>query len=209
MDSIHSISYWYSWSPVSESKKHSDKGGGPGGKFEITYNMLQPYVLSSSSSCSNDACYKFVSHISYQQATELSRSKANYLICRIPLEGVAYHLTLGQAKAIAKVHGVFIPYRASLSIVINSLIKHRCSHICYDNVFVFNPLVSKKPSQPIQRTWNKTSKRYKKAEAKRKQTDDFKNKRKIENRKAYKRKIENRKAYHRQKENKSFFPPPA
>ena len=110
-DSISSITNWYHWDPSLKQSQsiNSHIGGGVTEKSILTYNLLKSYVLNSPSSCSDYARFKYISHISYQEATSIVKNNTTYLMCRIPLEGIVYYLTLGQAKAIAKIHGVFVP----------------------------------------------------------------------------------------------------
>ena len=51
-------------------------------------------------------------------------------------------LTLGQAKSIAKTHGVFVAYRAPLAKILSALTDHRCSKHCYNNVYIFKAILS-------------------------------------------------------------------
>jgi hypothetical protein len=183
MDSISSISHWYHWDPSLKQTQSTNLhiGGGITEKSILTYNLLKSYVLGLPSFCSDDARYKYISHLSCQEAMSIVKNNTTYLVCRIPLEGIAPYLTLGQAKAIAKIHSVFVPYRAPLSIVLDMLVKHQCSTLCYDNVFMFKPASVQKKCLKAQ----VDTKKYHISELKRRQTHAFKQKRSAENKKAY------------------------
>lgn len=178
-------------------RPHVGGGGSVGLKHKFNYKMLQPYVLSSPLSGSADTQYKYMSHISYERAKAISENSPTYIVCRIPLECISPYLSLAQANAIAKIHGVFIPCRSTLSAVISALIKHRCSNFCYNNVFVFNSASAVPRHYVLKKTSSVLMKQTKIVDIKSKQTDAFKKRRVIENKRAYQRK----------QERKHIFPP--
>jgi hypothetical protein len=55
----------------------------------------------------DDILYQFISHVPYQNAIELTKENKSFIVCRMPLAAIVNHLTLGQAKSVAKIHGVF------------------------------------------------------------------------------------------------------
>lgn len=70
---------------------------------------------------------------------ELAKNDKSLVVCCMPLAAVINHLTLGQAKLIAKIH-VFIAHRAPLATIAQALVGHQCLQHCYDNVFIFKPV---------------------------------------------------------------------
>jgi len=156
-------------------------GGSLSLKYKYSHKMLQPYILYSSSSCHADAQYKYVSHISYQGAKTISENITTYIVCRIPLESIAPYLSVSQANTIARIHGVFIPCRSTLSFIISTLIKHQCSNFCYDYVFVFEVVsaiprdhISKKTSGGVKQKSSREVKRKTSRGVKRKTSGEVK-----------------------------------
>ena len=118
-----------------------------GGKFQLDYKTLGPYVLDNQLLLpENKVPYKFVSHIPYYDAINSTKNDPSFVICRMPLGAIAHYLTTGQAKTIAKTHGLFIPRGAPLATIVAMLISHQCSELCYNNVCVFKPITITKES---------------------------------------------------------------
>jgi hypothetical protein len=115
-----------------------------GGKSHITYGMLHSYLLPNgpNSNTDDNTQYRFVSHMLYQNTIEAASQNSDLLLCCMPLGSIINHLTLGQAKSVAKSHGMFVAYKAPLRIILNTLKGHLCSKHCYDNIFVFKPALN-------------------------------------------------------------------
>jgi Helitron helicase-like domain at N-terminus/PIF1-like helicase len=142
-ESIHSLSHWYGCT-CQAGMFHTTPNFIAGGKFQLTYKHLGPYIVTGCSSVQDDdTLYRFVSHIPYQTAMDLAKDNKTVIVCRIPLDAVSNHLTLGQAKSIAKMHGVFVARRAPLATIVNALVEHQCYRHCYDYVYVFNQALSR------------------------------------------------------------------
>jgi hypothetical protein len=138
-ESIHSLSHWYGCA-CQAGMFHTTPKFIAGGKFQLTYKRLGPYVVTGCSSAGvqdDDTLYRFVSHIPYQTAMDLAKDNKTVIVCRMPLDAVSNYLTLGQAKSIAKMHGVFVACRAPLATIVNALVEHQCYRHYYDYVYVF------------------------------------------------------------------------
>ena len=162
-----------------------------GGKSHITYGMLRSYLLPNgpNSNIDDSTRYRFVSHMLYQNAIDAARQNSDLLVCRMPLGSIINHLTLGQAKSVAKSHGVFVAYKAPLATILNTLSSHFCSSHCYDNVFVLKPVLN-----VLYNAWRDgiTKARHRKNKNKSysctKSTTSFKQTKVLQNKKYYKNK---------------------
>lgn len=152
VNSIHSIIHWHSL-PYS-SRYQVDQLENlfliGGGKFQITYNLLCPYLLPDSldSLVDDGVQYRFVSHLPYQDAINEFNKNKTLALCCMPLGTLVNHLTYGQAKAIAKMHSVFIAYKAPIATILHTLNEHLCSKHCYDNLFVLKRIATDKDLEP-------------------------------------------------------------
>jgi hypothetical protein len=99
-ESIHSISHWYGCTcQTGIFATTPDLHGG--GKFQLTYKILSPYMLTNAlSPPTEEAQYQFVSHVSHQAAVETVKNNKSLIICHMPLGAIATYLTLGQATSL-------------------------------------------------------------------------------------------------------------
>jgi hypothetical protein len=165
-----------------------------GGKSHVTYGMLHSYLLPNgpNSNIDDSTQYRFVSHMLYQNGIDAASQNSDLLVCCMPLGSIINHLTLGQAKSVAKSHGMFVAYKAPLATILNTLTGHLCSKHCYDNVFVFKPVLN-----VLYNTWRdgvtkaRHRKNKNKSYSRTKSTASFKQTKVLQNKKHYK----NKKAY--------------
>jgi hypothetical protein len=164
-ESLHSLSHWYGCTCNIHNTPCKFIGGG---KFQLTFQVLCSYVITSClhSLPDNNCLYHFVSLVSYQNAMELAKKDKSLIVCRMPLAAVTNYLTLGQAKSIAKIHGVFVAHCAPLATIVQALIGHQCLQHCYDNVFIFKPVASTKEQK---NNWENGLHKVKRKERTRKQ----------------------------------------
>jgi hypothetical protein len=190
-ESIHSISHWYGCTcQTGIFATTPDLHGG--GKFQLTYKILSPYMLTNAlSPPTEEAQYRFVSHVSHQAAVETVKNNKSLIICRMPLGAIATYLTLGQATSIAKTHRLFVARGAPLTTIVNMLVQHQCFAHCYDNVYIFKPIAT---DNKRKRNWQEGLSKAKRKERQIKEKGrilksnnnaSFKSKRSAANNKAY------------------------
>jgi hypothetical protein len=163
-----------------------------GGKFELEYKALHPYVLDNQLTLQDEIPCKFIAHSSYNDAMEAMKKNSALIVCRMPIGAIAHYLTISQAKTIAKVHGLFVARGAQLTTIVAGLVSHQCSLHCYDNVYIFKPNASLKEYKQSWKAGISNAKRKehqkkeKPARNQQRKTTSFKTKRVLENKKAYK-----------------------
>src|SRR5882757_8127116 len=103
--------------------------------------MLHTYILLNrpNANIKDSIRYHFVSHIPHQNVINAASQNSGLLVCRMLLGSIIEHLTISQTKSVAKIHGVFVAYKALQPSIIKTLTGHLCSKHCYNNVFVFKP----------------------------------------------------------------------
>jgi len=193
-ESVHSITHWYGYNYQTSHLVDSPILTGAG-KCTITLATLRPYLLSNISNPSpsiDEIQYSFFSHVPYQDAIDIVNRKKDLIACRMPLCSFASYLNLRQAKAVAKMHGVFVAWKAPLGTILLALTEHQCSNHCYDNVSVFNVYaLMAKADQNQRKKLNASLNRSKHLETRRKKYQQqkimpsFKNKKTEYNRKTF------------------------
>jgi hypothetical protein len=190
-ESIHSITHWYGCNCQTSRLVDSLLLTGAG-NCTISLTTLHPYLLTNISNPSiDDIQYSFFLHAPYEDAIGMVRKEKNMIACRMPLCSVASYLNIKQAKAVAKMHGIFVAWKVPLGTILLALVEHQCSNHCYNNVSVFN-ILSAKADQNQKKTLNASLNRSKRLERKKKTyqreklTPSFKNKKTVYNKKNYK-----------------------
>jgi hypothetical protein len=165
----------------------------------MTLATLRPYLLSNISNPSIDEIhYSFLSHVPYQDAIDIVNKKKDLIACRMPLCSFASYLNLRQAKTIAKMHGVFVAWKAPLGMILHALVEHQCSNHCYGNVSVFKPDGRVKGQKT---TWNTSLDKSRCLEERRRKYQQKKIKPDFKSKKA----VYNKKTFNKQKQ--CAFPP--
>jgi hypothetical protein len=157
-DSYHSMSHWYGCECQSSCKDNrglnsSNRVGG--GKWDFKYSDLVGYAssLAHTNTLGVNAPYRFVAYVCKQDGEKKVNTNPLLLLCRIPLYILVNHLTLGQARDVARSHHVFIASRGSLSNVQNLLAEHVCTDKCLQHWTLFSP--STKTGAERQQKWYK------------------------------------------------------
>lgn len=196
--SVHSITHWYGCNCQTSHLVDSPILTGAG-KCKMTLATLRPYLLSNISNPSIDEIhYSFLSHVPYQDAIDIVNKKKDLIACRMPLCSFASYLNLRQAKTIAKMHGVFVAWKAPLGMILHALVEHQCSNHCYGNVSVFKPDGRVKGQKT---TWNTSLDKSRCLEERRRKYQQKKIKPDFKSKKA----VYNKKTFNKQKQ--CAFPP--
>ena len=142
---LHSITHWYGCYCQEMSVIGHPQQFVGGGKKDISLGEIKPYItpycLTPQDGTSVN--YKYVNQYVLQAAQAEFRKNPELLICHVPLEILKGRVTLGQAKAIAKMHNIPIPSKSPVAAVMEILTEHMCSSQCsrYYTVFIPEKLV--------------------------------------------------------------------
>ena len=191
-ESIHSIRHWYGCNCQTSHPVDSPLLTGAG-NCTISLTTLQPYLLTNISNPPMDEIqYSFSLHAPYEDAINIVHKKNDMIACRMPLCSIASYLNMKQAKAVAKMHGIFVAWKAPIGTILLALVEHRCSSHCYNNVSVFK-VQSAKTDLNQKKMLKASLNRSKRLERKKityrqeKLTPSFKNKKAVYNKKNYKK----------------------